>query len=252
MREPSSSTRHCRSFPMLFALGAASSAVDLLKTLMSPKSSSAQAAASTQGTAAGSGYSQISPETMSALLAAQGQSTTGSSNSTTSRSDALKDLFSQIDADGDGKITKSEFEDALGAGGTNLAQADDVFSKLDKDSDGSVSLGEMASALKGGGKGGHHHHHVASSDGSSDSGGSISDPLMQALSGASSTSVTNSDGSTTTTLTYADGSKVTMTSAASAAAAGSATSSYNFIEQLIQRQANVISSQASSSVSVSA
>src|SRR6478736_555203 len=105
MREPSSSTRHCRSFPMLFALGAASSAVDLLKTLMSPKSSSAQAAASTQGTAnlfeltagtsastsagasgsAGSGYSQISPETMSALLAAQGQSTTGSSNSTTSR-----------------------------------------------------------------------------------------------------------------------------------------------------------------------
>jgi Ca2+-binding EF-hand superfamily protein len=273
MREPSSSTRHCRSFPMLFALGAASSAVDLLKTLMSPKSSSAQAAASTQGTAnlfelaagttastgagastgsAGSGYSQISPETMSALLAAQGQSTTGSSNSTTSRSDALKDLFSQIDADGDGRITKSEFEDALGAGGTNLAQADDVFSKLDKDSDGSVSLGEMASALKGGGKGGHHHHHVASSDGSSDSGGSISDPLMQALSGASSTSVTNSDGSTTTTLTYADGSKVAMTSAASAAAAGSATSSYNFIEQLIQRQASVISSQASSSVSVSA
>ena len=272
MREPSSSTRHCRSFPMLFALGAASSAVDLLKTLMSPKSSSAQAAASTQGTAnlfelaagtsastgagastgsAGSGYSQISPETMSALLSAQGQSTTGSS-SATRPSDALKDLFSQIDADGDGKITKSEFEDALGAGGTNLAQADDVFSKLDKDSDGSVSLGEMASALKGGGKGGHHHHHVASSDGSSDSGGSISDPLMQALSGASSTSVTNRDGSTTTTLTYADGSKVTMTSAASAAAAGSATSSYNFIEQLIQRQASVISSQASSSVSVSA
>ena len=37
---------------------------------------------------------------------------------------------------------------------------------------------------------------------------------MQALEGASSTSVTNSDGSVTTSLTYADGSKVTMTSAA--------------------------------------
>ena len=36
----------------------------------------------------------------------------------------------------------------------------------------------------------------------------------QALQGASSTSVTNSDGSVTTSLTYADGSKVTMTSAA--------------------------------------
>ena len=102
-----------------------------------------------------------------------------------------------------------------------------------------------SSALKGGK--GHHHHHVASPGGFSDSSGSNSDPLMQALSGASSTSVTNSDGSTTTTLTYADGSKVTMTSAAAAAAAGSATSSYNFIEQLIQRQANAISAQASSS-----
>ena len=149
---------------------------------------------------------------MSALLAAQSQSSTGSTTSTpTSRSDALKDLFSQIDADGDGKITKSEFENALGAGGTNLAQADDVFSKLDKDGDGTVSLDEMSSALKGG-KGHHRHHHAASDASGAD--GSDSDPLMQALQGASSTSVTNSDGSITTSLTYADGSKVTMTSAA--------------------------------------
>jgi Ca2+-binding EF-hand superfamily protein len=254
---------------MLFALGAASSAVDLLKTLMSSKSSSAQSAGSTRDPAnlfdptagspasagsgastAGSSRSQISPETMSALLAAQGQATTGSS-SATSPSDALKDLFSQIDGNGDGKITQSEFEDALGAGRTNLAQADDVFSKLDKNGDGNVNLDEMSSALRGGGKG-HRHHHVAGSDGSSDSSGTNSDPLMQALSGASSTSVTNSDGSSTTTLTYADGSKVTMTSTAAATAAGSATSSYNFIEQLIQRQAKAISAQASSSVSVSA
>jgi hypothetical protein len=241
---------------MLFALGAASSAVDLLKTLMSPKSSPAQSAGSTRDAAnlfdltsglpasagpgagsgsTGSGRSQISPETMSALLAAQGQSTAGSSPAT-SRSDALKDLFSQIDADGDGEITRSEFDDALGAGGTNLAQADDVFSRLDTDRGGSVSLDEMASALKPGK--GHHHRHLAGSGGAGDAGGSNADPLMQALDGASSTSVTNSDGSTTTTLTYADGSKVTMTRAASATAA--ATSSYNFVEQLIARQAEVI------------
>src|SRR5712672_3966782 len=100
---------------------------------------------------------------MSALLAAQSQSGPAAP-APMSRSDALKDLFAQVDADGDGKITKSEFENALGAGGTNLAQADDVFSKLDKNSDGSVSLDEMASALKGG-KGQHHHHRMASGSG---------------------------------------------------------------------------------------
>ena len=74
---------------------------------------------------------------------------------------------------------------------------------------------------------------------------------MQALQGASSTSVTNSDGSTTTSLTYADGSKVTMTSAAPGSSSSAATSSYNFIEQMIQREAKAISSSATASLSVS-
>ncbi len=146
---------------MLFAIGAASSAVDLLSSLMSSKSTT-QTGSSTQGnqttglfdlstttsqsssssTSAGSGTStpQISPQTMSALLDAQSQTTastgtTSTSTTPTSRSDALKDLFSLIDADGNGQITKTEFENALGAGGTNIAQADDVFSKLDKNGD---------------------------------------------------------------------------------------------------------------------
>ena len=87
---------------------------------------------------------------MSALLAAQGQSIgNGRLRRRPAGPDALQDLFSQIDANGDGQITKSEFENALGAGGTNIAQADDVFNKLDKDGGGSVSLDEMSSALKG-------------------------------------------------------------------------------------------------------
>ncbi|HZC95154.1 MAG TPA: EF-hand domain-containing protein, partial [Bradyrhizobium sp.] len=79
-----------------------------------------------------------------------------------------------------------------------------------------------------------------------------SDPLLQALDGASSTAVTNSDGTTTTTMTYADGSKVTMTSAAQASTSNAATSSYNYIEQMIQRQASAISASATASLSVSA
>jgi hypothetical protein len=281
---------------MLLALGAVSSALDALQSLTSSKSSSPPATGFNQSStnpfdlsggtapsgssipASGSGgFSQLSPATMSALLAAQSQSSTGSATSTsTSPSSALQDLLSQLDTNGDGKISKSEFENALGAGGTNLAQADDVFNKLDKNGDGSVSLDEMSSALQGaGGKGRHHHHHVASSDASGDStgangsssgasgsssgtggsssgtGGSSSDPLLQALSGASSTSVTNSDGSTTTSVTYADGSKVTMTSPAATTSSSSATSSYNLIEQMIQREAQGISSGATAALSVS-
>jgi hypothetical protein len=254
---------------MLFALGAASSAIDLLKSLTSSKTSQAKPAGLTQNAgnifdissattaptsappssgSAGSGSAPIAPETMSALLDAQSQASTGTAAATTSPSDALKDLFGQIDGDGDGNITKSEFEDALGAGGTNLAQADDVFSKLDKNGDGNVTLDEMSSALKG--SSGHHahaHHHA----GGGGAGGGGSDALMQALDDGSS-SVTNSDGSVTTTVTNADGSKVTTTSAASPSAAGAATSSYNFIDQLVQRQANAISSQTSASLSVRA
>jgi hypothetical protein len=250
---------------MFFALGAASSAFDALKALTSSKSSTqttgvSQDSAATfglsssnapasigPGSGSGGGGSQISPETMSALLDAQGQSSAGSTTASKSRSAALKDLFGQIDGDGDGKISKEEFETALGAGGTNLTQADSVFGKLDKDGDGSVSLKELASALKGGKK---HHERDESSSGTD--GGSNSDPFSQALQGASSTSVTNSDGSVTTSLTYADGSKVTMTSAAGKSSSTSAASSYNFIEQMIQRQAQAISSGTTASLSVSA
>jgi len=252
---------------MFFALGAASSAIDALKALTSSKSSSAQStgvnrdgkspfdlmssgssasvgSGSGSGSGSGGGGSQISPQTMSALLDAQSQSSAGSTTASKSRSAALKDLFGQIDGDGDGKISKEEFETALGAGGTNLKQADSVFGKLDKDGDGSVSLKELASALR---PKGHHQDRDKPSDGDQ----SGSDPFAQALQGASTTSVTNSDGSITTSLTYADGSKVTMTSPASGSSPSSATSSYNFIEQMIQRQAQAISSATTGSLSVS-
>lgn len=249
---------------MFLALGAASSAIDALKALTSSKSSSAQSTGAGQnakspfdllpsgsqssvGSSSGSGggYAQISPETMSALLDAQSQSSSGATTASKSRFNALKDLFAQIDGDGDGKITKSEFEEALGAGGTNLDNADNVFGKLDKDGDGSVSLKELASALRPRGDHGHR-------DDANGVGGSGSDPFSQALQGASTTSVTNSDGSVTTSLTYADGSKVTMTTAAGGTTSGAATSSYNFIEQMIQRQAQATSSAATASLSVSA
>jgi EF-hand domain pair len=256
---------------MLLALGAASSVLDALHSLTSSKPSSPPSTGFSQapanpfdlsGSTAASGnptpgsgsngLSQLSPATMSALLAAQSQSSTAPTTpAATSRSDALNHLFSQLDTDGDGKISKVEFENTLGAGGTNVAQADNVFSKMDQNGDGSISLDEMSAGLKANGRHRHHPAGSAGSGGSAGAGGSNSDPLLQALQGASSTSVTNSDGSTTTSLTYADGSKVTMTSPAAKTTSGAATSSYNVIEQMIARQAQAIASSATASLSVS-
>jgi Ca2+-binding EF-hand superfamily protein len=266
---------------MLLALGAASSVWDALQSLTSSsKASSVQTSSSGQtatspfdisggaGAPTGgassigaSGGLQISPQTMSALIAAQSQSG-ASSTAPTDPSRALQDLFSQIDGNGDGAITKQEFEDALGAGGTNLAAADDVFSKLDRNGDGSVSLDELKQALQGAGRHGHHHHMHAGGTGDSDGANSTdptssTDPLLAALAGASSTSATNADGSTTTSITYADGSKVSLTTPAAStsstsSASSAATSSYNLIEQLIQREAQALSTSISGAVSVSA
>jgi hypothetical protein len=261
---------------MLLALGAASSALDALQSLTSSKSKSPQSTGFTQNptdpfdtannstqtgspppVVGGAGFTQISPATMSTLIAAQGQSSTATATSAattasapTDPSSALKDLFSQIDTNGDGQISKTEFENTLGAGGTNIAQADDVFNKLDANGDGSVSIDEMSKALQGT-HGGHHHHHVADSGGSNGASGPNSDALLKALDGASSTAVTNSDGSTTTSITNADGSVITMTSPAATKSSSSATASYNFLEKMIQRAAQAVSSGATSSVSMS-
>lgn len=206
---------------MLAALGAVSSVLDILQSLTSQKSSSpavGQPAANpfdvtgsaTTSTGAtplqpASGFSPISPQTMSALIAAQGDTT---NTAPTNPSGALRDLFSRIDANGDGSITKTEFENALGAGGTNIAAADDVFGKLDSNGDGTVGLDEIKSALQGAGSN-HGHHH------------------MHALHAG-----------------WVDGSDASS-------ATSSATSSYNLIEQLIQREAQALSTSAAASLSVS-
>lgn len=204
------------------AQGASAAAFSLPGLMGADGSASARTAESAQ-TSNGNGSVPIAPDTMNALLSAQGQST-----SATRRKSPLEELFTAMDADGDGKVSKSEFENTLGQNG-NLQLADDVFAKMDKDGDGSLTLGEMTSALKGRG----HHHGARGMAG-------------QALDGASTSTVTNADGSTSTTITYGDGSTVTMTRAAGD------TSSYNALERMIARQAQMLADKTASSVAVSA
>ncbi|HEY1540769.1 MAG TPA: EF-hand domain-containing protein [Xanthobacteraceae bacterium] len=173
-------------------------------------------------------------------------------------------LFAQIDANGDGSISQDELTNALE--GQNQAQ------------------GQGQS--QGSGVHGHHHHHGGGFDiasllggASDDSGASGADAgagasddtgiganagLGADLTGDATQSVSNSDGSTTTTVTYADGSQVTMTipgassSSSSSSQNGnsgapSAATLNNFVEQMIQRQAQLLASTSvGQSVAVSA
>lgn len=244
---------------MVAAAGALSAGIDAISALFAPlngknktgvSASSAFNVAGPEKTGisgqarAGAGLGNLlSTGTFNSLLSAQAQTQAAAEPASPGgRSAALNRLFSALDASGDGSISKSEFVDKLGAGGTNATNAENVFGKIDANGDGSVSIEELTAALstkkkKESGKAGDT---------------SEQDPLLKALKGASSTQSVAADGSVTTTVTYADGSKVTLTTPPSASASSDAASKYNFVERAIQQQARYLSASASSSLSVSA
>jgi Ca2+-binding EF-hand superfamily protein len=99
-------------------------------------------------------------------------------------------LFTQIDGNGDGAISKAELEQAVTKAGGTKEGADALFAKLDPKGTGSVSEGQLAQSLFQAMPHHHHHHHhgadtgaASASDGSSP--GSASDAL---------TSLFNADG----------------------------------------------------------
>ena len=122
---------------MLLSAYTASSALELLRSLTSSNSSSANGfgressdpfdifggtAMSGKSTSSSflDGFPQISQATVNALLAAQSRSSTGSLPSAgTGKPDVPKDPFSQLDANGDGQVTKSEFEANAAAAATS-------------------------------------------------------------------------------------------------------------------------------------
>lgn len=187
--------------------------------------------------------------TMAALIALQGQNTNGAGGA--------QSLFSTLDSDGDGKISQTELETALGKANVSSSSADQLFARLDRNGDGSIDQGELTSALKRGH--GHHHHMNAGGagdpDGDGDQGGLASLLNSASASGAKTQTATNADGSSTTTISYADGSTVTLTTPAAggtstdSGATGQVTAKnggINLIEQLIKMQAQLVSQQGAS------
>jgi EF hand domain-containing protein len=260
---------------MFFLTGtAASSALDLIATLRQTLgaggSDSAQPSAGTfdAGTAANATAtntptdasaptSLLAPSTLDALLAVQGQGQAPVVNG-----DAFsQQLFSLLDSNQDGGVSKSEFDTAFAQNG-DTTQADQIFTQLDANGDGAISASELTQAIEGGSGSDeapqvhHHHHHgmpplAPSGTADNGSGSDGASDGLAALDGSSQT-VTNSDGSTSTTITFADGSQVSMTLPA---AAGSGTSGMmtNYIERMIERQAQMLAGSATGqSLAVSA
>ena len=196
-----------------------------------------QSTAPPSNAATGPSCPTFSPDTMSALLSAQGQQSADGPDTK---------LFAKLDTNGDGQISKDEFSAAASKAGADSSVADAVFNKIDANGDGSVTQDELTKADKAGG---HHHHHHVGGGGGAPSAGGAQDPLEAMLSSASASGATtqtstNADGSTTTTISYADGSKIDMTSPAGASSASDSGSSSkaksNLLEQLIKLQSQAL------------
>jgi hypothetical protein len=206
--------------------------------------SAATAAPSTGADSNGcAGGFSFSPDTMASLISIQGEWHQ-------SIDAQAQHVFSEFDADGDGSISKSEFENGFGAN-ADMSKVDGLFNALDTNGDGSISLDELTSAAEDSHA---HHHHM---HGAGQGGGGLADLLSSIdLTGATSQTATNADGSTSTTITYADGSTVTMTTPVSSSSdssssnsngdSGSSSSakSNNLLERLIQMQAQLLASMA--------
>jgi len=227
--------------------GIATSTSDPLSELMQSLSGPSTATdPSTSGTAAaGQSCSPFGSNTMAALISLQGESASGVTAQSPSQ------LFAKIDTNGDGQISKSEFETALGGVGVDSSTADSLFTKLDTNDDGSIGQSELPSAKPGQGHHGHHMHGGGAAQGSGGQGAGTSSSTTSA-DGTTTQSTTNPDGSTTTSITYSDGSVVSMTTPV-AAQNDSGTSdgntsnqnNANLLERLIQLQSQLLSGAAS-------
>jgi Ca2+-binding EF-hand superfamily protein len=135
----------------------------------------------------GSGFSD---QMQAQMIGYQAQGWPGAS-STQPGGQLAQNLFSQIDRNGDGAISKTELEQAVTKAGGTKEGADALYAKLDPNGTGSVSQQQLAQSLFQA-MPHHRHHHAgetgaasASDGGSATDGGSAADAL---------TSLFNADG----------------------------------------------------------
>jgi hypothetical protein len=246
--------------------GSSDPVTELLKAFY--PNGSTEAGAGPPDAAGGSGVGTLSPfnhDTMTALMSAQEQPSSGNPFVTA----RAQSLFSQLDANGDGQVSQSEFENVFGSN-ADKSKVDGLFNALDGNSDGSVSLDELTSAAQASHAHHHgHHHHGGGGQGIGQTSQTIDALLTSGTQGANVDSTSNADGSSTTTISYADGSKVALTtpsgsgdSGGDPASSGSGgtnsgntnsgnTNYASLLEQLIRLQAQMLSVSSSQSLATS-
>ncbi len=183
---------------------------------------------------------QLSPDTLGALISAQGQQNQGGCAAAQAQS-----VFAEFDANTDGGISKSEFEGVFGSN-ADKSKVDGLFNALDANGDGSIDPDEMTSAARA--SRGHHHHHAHGMGQGQGSGGGLAGLLASVdPTGATTQTASNTDGSSTTTITYADGSSVSMTLPSASANGGTAAgiaggnkADVNLLEKLIAWQSQLL------------
>jgi hypothetical protein len=155
--------------------------------------------------AAGSTPSDMfSPDILSVLTSAQAG---GADPSAQAASTMAGQMVDQLDTDGDGEVSLSEMQTALGADGANASDGlTNAFAQLDTNGDGSLSTDELTTGLQkmaGGSQGvhGHHGHHghgggpPPTDDADATDPSSDPDPSI-ATGAASSSSTTATSGAT--------------------------------------------------------
>ena len=157
--------------------------------------------------AAGSTPSDMfSTDILSVLTSAQAGNTDPSAQTA---SNVAGQMVDQLDTDGDGEVSLSEVQTALGADGASASDGlTNAFAQLDTNGDGSLSTDELTNGLQqmaGGSQGvhGHHGHHGHHGGGApptedADATDPTSDPDPSIATGAASSSSTGAATSSTT------------------------------------------------------
>jgi hypothetical protein len=215
-----------------------------------PSGSGDAASGGSAGTPAGATSPQLSPDTLGALISAQGQQGQGGCVAARTQS-----VFNEFDTNADGGISKSEFEGVFGSN-ADKSKVDGLFNALDANGGGSIDPDEMTSAARA--SRAHHRHHAHGMGQGQGAGGGPAGLLSSIdATGATTQTASNTDGSNTTTITYADGSSVSMTLPSASANGGTAANTaggnkadVNLLEKLIAWQSQLLAPASAGTLTV--